>query len=131
MAFEEVVDDATQTVPRGLRLSARFPSHFAVRCAIQENGETIQEVEGHTGNISRGGVLAWLPEPVTPGTLLRFQLKSFHGTVAVAGKVVWQDTDMIGGRPIPHGVKILKFLERSDAWRYGRYLNIAAEGLLL
>lgn len=130
MAFE-VPNDASQTGLRGLRFSARFPSHLAVRCALQENGQAIREVDGHTGNISRGGVLAWLPEPLTPGTLLHFQLKVFHGTVTAMGKVIWQDTDEVGGRPIPHGVQILRFVERSDAVRYRYFLSrIAAEGLL-
>lgn len=130
MAFE-VLNDSLQTGLRGLRVTTRFPSHLAVRCAIRENGQPTREVDGHTGNISRGGVLAWLPEPLRPGTLLHLQLKVFHGTVTAMGKVIWQDTDEVGGRPIAHGVQIFRFVERVDAVRFRDFLNkIATEGLL-
>lgn len=129
----DVVKIATDRNQRGmfarLRLHRRLLAELPVRCVIQENEKTFREVVGHTGNVGLGGILTWLPETVVPGTVFRIQLGLPQGTVTAEGKVVWQDDDRVGNRPIPHGVQFLGFVEDTGRMRFKRYLTeIAADG---
>lgn len=119
-------ETAQRAVLNRVRLHRRFLAELPVRCLIQENEETFREVVGHTGNVGLCGILTWLPETLAPGTLFRIHLGLPQGTVIAEGKVIWQDDDKVGNRPIPHGVQLLRFVEDAGGVQYRRFLGQTA-----
>ena len=67
-----------------------------------------------------------MPETLAPGTLFRIHLGLPQGTVIAEGKVIWQDDDKVGNRPIPHGVQLLRFVEDAGGVQYRRFLGQTA-----
>ncbi len=122
--------DGMKKAPRGterapvpcLRLHRRFLWERPVRCLVQGEVGGPRDVAGRTGNISRGGMLVWLPETLAPGTTFQLRMQLPGGPVVAEGIVIWRDEDLVGHRPIPHGVRFLRFLEEAGRVAYKRYL---------
>src|SRR3990172_6436034 len=77
-----VVDLAGEAIRRqtGTRRQRppRFPVEMPVRCIVGDGTHPPREVAGRTGNVSLGGLLVALPEPLAPGTVYRLLLGLPH-----------------------------------------------------
>ena len=84
----------------------RWPIELAVSCRPQD--QDIPRVEGRTGNISRSGLLLWLPREFAPGSQLELTLDTESGPVLVSGTIVWIDppASRRPGEDIRHGARI-------------------------
>jgi len=108
----------------------RFAAKLSARChVLDEQEKPTREVMGCTGNVSLGGVMVWLTEPLAQGTMVQLELELPGKAVTAHGKVVWRK-DEVGGLPAPHGIQFLGFLDDANYLHYRRYLKeIAAERL--
>ena len=91
----------------------RWPIELAVTCRPQD--QDIPGVKGRTGNISRSGLLLWLPREFAPGTRLELTLNTENGPVLVDSTVVWIDSPVSRkpGEDIRHGARIT-----SSTWKF-------------
>lgn len=108
----------------------RFAAKLSARChVLDEQEKPTREVMGCTGNVSLGGVMVWLTEPLAQGTMVQLELELPGKAVTAHGKLVWRN-DEVGGLPAPHGIQFLGFLDDANYLHYRRYLKeIAAERL--
>jgi len=83
----------------------RLPLDLSVTC--QPRGSAGVSVQGRTGNMSRGGLLLHLSEPVPPETVLELTLHTPHGPLTAEGEVVWVEPPerRTPGEPIRHGLQ--------------------------
>jgi hypothetical protein len=83
----------------------RLPLDLSVTCQPKGSGGT--PVQGRTGNMSRGGLLLHLSEPVPPDTVLALTLHTPHGPLTAEGEVVWVEPPerRRSGEPIRHGLR--------------------------
>jgi hypothetical protein len=83
----------------------RLPLDLAVTC--EQRGRAGWQVQGRTGDMSRGGLLLRLPEALVPGTGLEITLESPQGQIETLGEVVWAESTegKAQGEPIRHGVR--------------------------
>lgn len=107
------------------RRHPRLPASVLARCRIR--GEA-PEVVGHTGNVSLGGVLLYLPEALAPGTVLRLGLNLPKGAVTAHATVTWTTPQPRGDQNCCHGVQLLGFVEDASLMRYRRFLSQVAAG---
>ncbi len=107
----------------GRRRHPRFLAELPARFLVFEGEKATQEVNGHTGNVSLGGMLVWLTEPLARAATVRLDLglPSFE-IVSIEGKVVWQN-DELQRLTVPHGVQFLGFLDDADYLEYRRALS--------
>jgi hypothetical protein len=87
------------------RSEVRVPVDLPVTC--REKGSEGETIAGQTGNISRGGLLLRLSQPLPPGTMVDFTLHGTEGPIQGEGEVVWMDPpgERTPGVPIKHGVR--------------------------
>jgi hypothetical protein len=81
----------------------------------------------HTGNISEGGSLIYLPEEKDVNQYLSLKLFFSSGseldTIKVVAKVVWIDTHLSkDGEPYPYGVKFID-ISPEDGTKLGNFLR--------
>ena len=83
----------------------RLPLDLSVTC--QPRGSAGVSVQGRTGNMSRGGLLLHLSEPVPPETVLELTLHTPHGPLTAEGEVVWVEPPerRTPGEPVRHGLR--------------------------
>lgn len=117
---------ALQNAKRGSHGRRRHPRFFAelpARCLVFEGGKATREVNGYTGNVSLGGVLARLTEPLALSTTVRLDLGlPSHEIVSIEGRVVWQN-DELRKLTVPHGVQFLGFLDDAAYLEYRHTLS--------
>ncbi len=109
------------------RRHPRFAVELPTRCLVLEEGEATREVMGHTGNLSLGGVLAWLTEPLALGTVVQLELGFRRMIVGANAKVVWWN-DEAAKQMIPHGLQFLQFLDDAGYLQYRHFLSEIAAG---
>lgn len=103
------------------RLHPRFQAEVPVRCIVGGSEEPTREIAGHTGNLSLGGVLTWLPETLLPGTVCRLGLDLPDGPVPAEGTVIWHRAH--DDKRSCHGIKLLRFVEEAGRVQYRRFLS--------
>ncbi|MEK7204011.1 MAG: PilZ domain-containing protein [candidate division NC10 bacterium] len=83
----------------------RLPLDLSVTC--QPRGSEGVSVQGRTGNMSRGGMLLHLSEPIPPETVLEITLHTPQGPLTAEGEVVWVEPPekRTPGEPIRHGLQ--------------------------
>lgn len=83
----------------------RLPLDLSVTCQLKGTGGA--PIEGRTGNMSRGGMLLHLSEPVPADTVLALTLHTSHGPLTAEGEVVWVEPPerRKPGEPIRHGLR--------------------------
>ena len=99
----------------------RLPLKLAITCQYKEQpGELLQ---GQTGNLSRAGMLAYLPHALTPGTLVVLSLPAAKGSIRVEGTITWVGPPKArqAGQLIPHGVRF-NFLRWAESLLLGLLL---------
>ena len=100
----ELASDSIQhETPVRRRRHPRLPAEIAVRCSIQGEAGTTWEAMGHTGNVSLGGLLLWLPEPVAPKTAVRLKLELPECPITAKGMVRWRGPQPAGDERFGHG----------------------------
>jgi hypothetical protein len=84
----------------GVRLAVDLP----VTCLPKGSAATFQ---GHTGNVSRGGLMLRLPESLAPRTELDVILHMSTGPVKTEGVIAWAGSaeEQEPGAPFPHGLQ--------------------------
>ncbi len=58
-----------------VRRHPRFAAQVPVECLVGPDTKSPRETAGETGNVCLGGVLLWLPEELSTGTVLRLRLE--------------------------------------------------------
>jgi hypothetical protein len=83
----------------GVRLHLDLP----VTCHL--NGQTGVLLEGRTGDISREGLLIFLPQAIAQDTVLEVTLHTPVEPLTMPGKIVWvrSSENAMPGEPIAHG----------------------------
>jgi c-di-GMP-binding flagellar brake protein YcgR len=103
----------------------RLPLEVSITC--QRKGQSGTPQQGRTGNLSKGGLLLFLPQSHPPGTTLEVTLNSPAGPLMAEGVIVWNKPS-VGrrlGEPIPHGFRF-SALGWSRALALGLMLSEAA-----
>lgn len=87
------------------RLGVRLPVDLGVTC--RPRGPAGPPLRGHTGDISRGGLLIRLSQVLLPGTALDITLQPPGEPVTATGEIVWVDPGyrQSYGQEIRHGVR--------------------------
>ncbi len=111
-----------------VRRHPRFAAQVPVECLVGPDTKSPRETTGQTGNVCLGGVLLWLPEELSTGTVLRLRLELPKGKITAEGKVAWQDAQPIGQGTHGHGIKLVRFMEDLDLARYRNFLSDLAAG---
>ena len=119
---------ARRDAPMRLRAHPRFPAEIPVRCRIGSHPDTARDLAGETDNVSLGGLLLFLPEPVDPRSVVRLGFDLVDEPISADGTVVWQHTQPMRNRRMPHGVRLLRFAEEKGLVQYRRYLGQLAAG---
>jgi hypothetical protein len=90
---------------RERRAGVRLPIDLPVLCKPQ--GAAPAPFRGGIGNLSRGGLMLCLDQPLPPGIVLDVTLRAPRGPITMAGEVVWVDPGyrQSFGDPIRHGVR--------------------------
>lgn len=113
VAFTHIMPEQLQTL-RELIISkgkvrnaggVRLPLEVSATC--HRKGRPGPPVQGRTGNMSKGGLLLFLPQSYPPGTALEVTLHSPSGPLTAEGVVVWNKPS-VGrtlGEPTPHGLR--------------------------
>jgi len=99
----------------------RLPLKLPITCQRKDQvGELLQ---GQTGNLSRTGMLAYLPHALSPGTVVVISLPTAKGAIRLDGTVTWVEPPGERQRepPIPHGVRF-NFLRWSESLLLGLLL---------
>jgi hypothetical protein len=83
----------------------RLPLEVSVSC--QRKGQAGTPLQGRTGNLSKGGLLLFLPQSYSPGTALEVTFHSAVWPLTAEGVVVWNKPSVGRGlaEPIPHGFR--------------------------
>jgi hypothetical protein len=99
----------------------RLPLKIPITC--QRKDQAGELVQGHTGNLSRGGILAYLPQALPPGTVVTISLPTSKGAIRVEGTVTWVEPpgQRQQGQPIQHGLRF-NFLSWSSSLLLGLLL---------
>ena len=87
------------------RAGVRFPVTLPARC--QPKSPPGPSFDGHTGNISRGGALLYLPQAVPVGSVLGVTIRTAAGAADVDGVIVWVEppNKRAPGAQIRHGME--------------------------
>ncbi len=99
----------------------RLPRTIALTCQCKEQPGTL--LPGETGNLSRAGMLVYLPRALAPGTFVLLSLPTARGAIRVDGTITWvglPETRPAGQR-IPHGVRF-NFLRWAESLLLGLLL---------
>ena len=113
VAFTHIAPDQLQTL-RELIISkgkvrnaggVRLPLEVSITC--HRKGQAGTPFQGRTGNMSKGGLLLFLPQSYPPGTALEVTLHSPAGPLTAEGVVVWNkpSAGRTLGEPTPHGFR--------------------------
>lgn len=102
----------------GTRRDPRFPAALPATCLIGS-----REIAAETANVSLGGVHLWLPQWLSPQTILSLRLELPAGTITVDAKVAWRDERATGHGAHGHGIQLLGFQDDADMAKYKVYLN--------
>jgi hypothetical protein len=99
----------------------RLPRALPFTC--QSRAPAGGRLQGLTGNLSRTGLLAYLPQALAPGTGVGLSLPTAQGTIRLEGTVVWVAPPEPGEpeHPIPHGVQF-QFLRWAESLLLGLLL---------
>jgi hypothetical protein len=113
VAFTQVASDDRQAL-RDLIISkgqmreagVRLPLHLSVTC--RPKGQRGVALQGRTGNMSRGGLLVYLPQSLPPGTDLELTLHTPQGPLTAEGEIVWVEPPerRTPGEPIRQGCRL-------------------------
>ena len=100
-----------------LRLSRTLP------LTCQRRDQPGGLLQGQTGNLSRAGLLAYLPQALAPGTGVGLSLPTAKGALRVEGTVIWvaPPERRPPGQLIPHGVRF-NFLRWAESLLLGLLL---------
>jgi CheY-like chemotaxis protein len=124
---ELAVDNAQRSTPmRHHRRHARFQSGIPVRCLVGADTNSSRKLMGNAGNVSLGGLLLFLPEPLVPGTPVGLWLELPESTIPATGKVMWQNPHLMVDGRLRHGIQLLRFGGDSSLVGYRRYLSQVA-----
>ena len=88
--------------PRG---AVRVSRALALTCARSDGQGSF--LSGRTRDISRNGLAVYLPQPLSPRTLLQLTLQTTSGPMAAEAEVVWGEsyTSQPPGGPYRHGLR--------------------------
>jgi hypothetical protein len=83
----------------------RLPLELPATC--RPKGQAGPPLQERTVNLSRGGLLLRLPQPLPLETVVDVTLHAPHGALTVEGAVVWVDPPerRAPGQPIRHGLR--------------------------
>lgn len=100
-ALRSLLLPLSMVVHAGMRL--RFD--VAVTCRSKGPGGLL--LRGHTGEVSRGGLLLRLPQAIPPGTVLEVTLQTGRGPLSLEGAIVWAQPSEArkSGELIDHGLR--------------------------
>lgn len=125
---ELAVDKAQRGTPmRHHRRHPRFESRIAVRCLVDADTSDARKLAGNAGNVSLGGLLLFLPEPLTPETPLGLWLELPETTIPATGRVKWQNPEAMVDSRVRHGIQLVRFATDTSLVGYRRYLSQVAE----
>lgn len=82
----------------------RLPITLPVHCRAADT----PVLEGWTGDISRTGVMVFLPQQLPPNAKVEITLQAAQGQLRLHGQVRWSDTPRDGSGPIRHGIEFLQ-----------------------
>jgi len=87
------------------RAGIRFPLTLPARC--QPKSPPGPSFDGHTGDLSRGGAMLYLPQAVPVGSVLGVTIRTAAGAADVDGVIVWVESPnkRAPGGPIRHGME--------------------------
>jgi CheY-like chemotaxis protein len=126
-AVELAADNAQRRTPlRHHRRHPRFESGIPVRCLVGADGSSDRKLMGNAGNVSLGGLLLFLPEPLVPGTPMGLWIELPESTIPATGKVMWQNPKLMVDGRLRHGVQLVHFGSDSSLVGYRRYLSQVA-----
>ncbi len=124
---ELAADKAERGTPmRHHRRHPRFEAGISVRCLVGADTASTRKLMGNAGNISLGGLLLFLPEPLVPETSVGLWLELPEAIVPATGKVKWQNPQMMVDGRLRHGIQLLRFASDSSLVGYRRYLSKVA-----
>ena len=112
VAFTHLAPDQLQTLREllaarepGWTGGVRLTRDLTVTC--EPPGASGPMIAGHTSNVSRGGLLLRLSQPIPPGTVLSLTFDPPKGRVKAEGEIVWVDPPerRHAGEPIRHGLR--------------------------
>lgn len=112
VAFRQMAPEHLQTLQALLategerrRAGVRLPLELPVTC--RPKGQAGPPLQERTENLSRGGLLLRLPQPLPVETVVEVTLHSPHGALTVEGAVVWVDPPerRTPGQLIRHGLR--------------------------
>ena len=100
-ALRDLLLPLSMVVHAGMRLSF----NVAVTCRSKGSGGPV--LRGQTGEVSRGGLLLHLPQPIAPGTTLEVTLQTDGGPLSLEGAIVWAQPSETrkAGELIDHGLQ--------------------------
>jgi hypothetical protein len=118
---EQAVKDLVFRKGELLPVLVRVPLELPVLC--RPKGGAAAPLEGHTGDISRGGILLRLPRAISPDTALELVLRTPTGPLTTEGAAVWVDPPekRTPGEPVRHGVRFTD-LDWATSMSLGRVL---------
>lgn len=118
-ALRDLILPLSMVSHAGMRLAMSLP----VTCRPKTAGGP--PLKGHTGEMSRGGMLLRLPRAIDPGTVLDLTLHSNNGPLALEGTVVWNQAseDHAPADTIDHGVRFT-----SSTWSVSLALGFLLAG---
>lgn len=126
LAFTRIAPDQSQAL-RDLLLPLSMVPHAGVRMPVdlpiqcQPTSPPGAMLQGRTGDMSRGGLLLFLPEALSPGTALEATLQTATGPLSVTGVIVWAEPPERRryGRSIRHGMQFTTL-----DWSISLYLGL-------
>lgn len=85
--------------------AVRVPVKLAVLC--RPKGETAPPFQGETGDVSREGLLAYLPQVLPSMTPVEITLPTRRDPLTVEARVVWVEPPeaRLPGQPVRHGLR--------------------------
>jgi PilZ domain len=108
------------------RQALRLPLDLAFTCHAK--GKGAPQLQGRTGDMSRGGLLLHLPQILAPGTELVLTLATPPGPLTVEGVIAWVASreGRASEEPIRHGLRFTT-LGWSTSLSLGLFLLFTAE----
>ena len=113
VAFTNIAPDQLVTLRELIISKGKVRNAGGVRLALEvsvtchRKGQAGTPLQGRTGNMSKGGLLLFLPQGYPAGTALEVTLHNPAGPITAEGVVVWNKPaeGRTLGEPIPHGFR--------------------------
>lgn len=84
---QRAVRELLRTKGQGRTEGVRIPVKHTVLC--RRKGNSAAPIQGRTGDISRAGLLLFLPRALPVGTLLDVTMQTSRGPLTAEGSIVW------------------------------------------